>query len=708
MSAATSEPLTKKAYQKLSTLLQKYLSDQDLARIDHAFTVAADAHDGQLRRSGEPYITHPIAVACILADMRLDTDTICAALLHDTIEDTEIELDDLKNDFGPTIANMVYGLTKIERLPAHSKEEVSAASFRKLLFATSHDLRVIVVKLADRIHNMSTISAMKEDSRRRIARETLEVYAPVAEQLGIYRMRDALQSMAFSALDPERKDSLEKSLKKKNKKYGKDLKAMVKHLQKKLAKSNVHARISARVKSTYSVYRKMQSKRQSMHEIMDIFGIRIVVEEPIDCYVSLGIIHAIYPARQGKFKDYISVPKETTGYQSLHTVVTLLSEIPVEIQIRTEEMDHIAENGIAAHTRYKVGKDAGYSHHVQQLFERMQSSSHEEDEVAPLDFLERIKEELMPREIMVFTPKGKLIHMPEGSTVLDFAYHIHTGVGNRCVTAYVDGRSVSRGEIVESGHTVRVVTSKTIHPTPRWLEQVVSARAKTAIRQALKKMEFEESMSIGMRMLDAACTDLNKSLESLPEDKIQERIAEIGYERLEDLAADIAIGNRLPHPVAEHMLGCKIAHHARGNVLSLDGSETAVVTYANCCHPIPGDSIVGHLTKGKGTVIHRMECPNLEELQKAPERMIKCRWESHIRTGFTAPIQVDVEDAPGVLAALTSITAHYGINIEGFEYLNRDVISTIRFEFKVRSSEDLDEVMNEIYQLKTVKTIKRV
>ncbi|MGV6851428.1 MAG: RelA/SpoT family protein [bacterium] len=705
MSSATSEPVTKKAYQKLRCLLQNYLDKPDLKQIKQAFVVAANAHDGQKRRSGEPYITHPIAVATILAEMHMDTDSISAALLHDTVEDTEIELDDLRNEFGPVIANMVHALTKMERLPLHSKEEVSAASFRKLLFATSDDLRAIVVKLADRVHNISTIDAMKKESQVRIARETLGVYAPVAEQLGIYKIRDILQSKAFAALDPGRKKEIEKDLQKKRNKYESVLESTVSHIEDKLKQEGIEARIQARIKSTYSIYRKMQSKRQNFDEIMDIFGIRIIVDEPVNCYISLGIVHAAYPARQGRFKDYISVPKETTGYQSLHTVINMHTDVPVEIQIRTEEMDFIAEYGIAAHSRYKGGGNTGYSHHLQQMVERMQGN-HENDD-APLEFLENVKEELIPREVMVFTPKGKLIELPEASTVLDFAYHVHTEVGNHCVTAYVDGRSVGRGEKLESGQNVRIVTSERAYPTLKWQEQVASARAKTAIRQSLRKMESEEAVVIGMRMLDAASADLHQSLESLNESLLEQRLDKLGFQKLEDLAVEICKGNVLPHSAAEALLGKKIAPNDRGNILSLDGTETTLVNYANCCHPIPGDKILGYLTKGKGTVIHRADCPNLEELQKVPDRIIKCRWVSRIKGGFLVPVEVTVEDAPGVLSSLTSITGKYEINIEDFNYIDRDVITTIRFALRVKNAEVLEQVMDEIYNLDIVKKIKR-
>ena len=690
-----------------------YLPEAQRAQLRHAWAVGAAAHEGQLRKSGEPYITHPVAVAGVLAEQKVDIETLVAAVLHDTIEDTPLGRGDIAAQFGETVADLVDGVTKLDKLQFASRREADAESFRKMLLAMARDLRVILIKLADRLHNMRTLGAQSGEARRRIAKETLEIYAPIANRLGMNLIKSELQDLGFKALHPWRHAVIDKRIKGQPVVRREALAQIEARLAQRLAMEGLEHRLVGRIKAPWSIYTKMRNEGRSFTQVMDVFGYRVIVNSVADCYHALGVAHSVYKPVDGRFRDFIAIPK-ANGYQSLHTVLFGPYGSPIEVQIRTAEMDLIAERGIAAHWAYKLGGEQGSnaqsraSAWIAGLVESQRGTG------SSLEFIENVKIDLFPDEVYVFTPKGRIMELPKGSTAVDFAYAVHTDVGNRAVAARVDRKLVPLRHKLVSGQTVEIITAKSAAPTTQWLEFVVTGKARTAIRQQLKQLEHEDAVRVGHHMLDRALGARGTALDRLPGKRLEGYLAENRYPRLEALLADIALGNRMPLQVVQALVQEEVASPqlAAGSApqerILITGSERGVVSFAQCCMPIPGDEIMGYHTAGRGVVVHRIECPNVAEYRKSPERWVDIGWDREVTGAFSVAIRVEVENRPGVLAQVAAAVAKAESNIDAVEYLERDSnIAVIRFSIEVADTQHLAELMRRVRRLSVVQDVQR-
>ncbi|UYB53227.1 bifunctional (p)ppGpp synthetase/guanosine-3',5'-bis(diphosphate) 3'-pyrophosphohydrolase [Xanthomonas sp. AM6] len=689
-----------------------YLPAEQIPLLRRAWEVGAAAHAGQTRKSGEPYITHPVAVAGVLAELGLDVEALIAAILHDTIEDTPLTRAELAAEFGEAVAELVDGVTKLDKLKFRDRQEAAAESFRKMLLAMSRDLRVIMIKLADRLHNMRTLGAQSAEARSRIARETLEIYAPIAQRLGMSLMKSELQNLGFRALHPWRHAIIEKHIRSQPVVRRESMAQVEVQLSQRLAKEGLEHRLVSRIKTPWSIYNKMRDENKSFDQVMDVFGFRLVVRGVPDCYHALGAVHATFKPLDARFRDFIAIPK-ANGYQSLHTVLFGPYGSPIEVQIRTEEMDLIAERGVAAHWTYKFGGDSPNSAQsrahawIVELIESQRAAG------SSLEFLDNVKVDLFPDEVYLFTPKGKILALPRNSTALDFAYAVHTDVGNRAVASRVDKKLVPLRTKLVSGQTVEVITARSATPKPQWLEFVVSSKARTAIRHQLKQLEHEDAVQLGHRMLDRALEAMDSALERLPKGRLDSFLSEHRYPRLEALLADIALGNWMPNQAAQALMayaelrGGGHSKHSQEKIL-INGTERGVVSFANCCQPIPGDDIMGYHTAGKGIVVHRLDCPNLAELRKSPERWVPIGWDTSVIGDYDTALVVDVENRTGVLAQLAAAIAQSQSNIERVDYLDRDFnAAVLRFNIQVRDRNHLAEVMRRLRRLTAVQSVRR-
>ncbi|MEA9886718.1 bifunctional (p)ppGpp synthetase/guanosine-3',5'-bis(diphosphate) 3'-pyrophosphohydrolase [Xanthomonas campestris pv. raphani] len=689
-----------------------YLPKEQLPILRRAWEVGASAHAGQTRKSGEPYITHPVAVAGVLAELGLDMESLIAAILHDTIEDTPLTREELASEFGEAVAELVDGVTKLDKLKFRDRQEAAAESFRKMLLAMSRDLRVIMIKLADRLHNMRTLGAQSTEARGRIARETLEIYAPIAQRLGMSLIKSELQNLGFRALYPWRHAIIEKHIRSQPVVRRESMAQVEVQLSQRLAKEGLEHRLVSRIKTPWSIYSKMHEENKSFDQVMDVFGFRLVVRSVADCYHALGAVHATFKPLDGRFRDFIAIPK-ANGYQSLHTVLFGPYGSPIEVQIRTEEMDLIAERGVAAHWTYKVGSAAPNSAQsrahdwIVELIDSQRAAG------SSLEFLDNVKVDLFPDEVYLFTPKGKILALPRNSTALDFAYAVHTDVGNRAVASRVDKKLVPLRTKLVSGQAVEIITARSATPKPQWLEFVVSSKARTAIRHQLKQLEHEDAVQLGHRMLDRALEAMDSSLERLLKGRLDAFLNEHRYPRLEALLADVALGNWMPTQAAQALMayaelrGGGHSKHSHEKIL-IDGSERGVISFANCCQPIPGDEIMGYHTAGKGIVVHRLDCPNLAELRKSPERWVPIDWDSNVTGDYDTALVVEVENRTGVLAQLAAAIAQSQSNIERVDYLDRDFnAAVLRFNIQVRDRRHLAEVMRRLRRLHVVQSVGR-
>ncbi len=687
-----------------------YLPADQLQQLRRAWAVGAAAHAGQTRRSGEPYITHPVAVAAVLAEQKVDLETLVASILHDTIEDTPLTRDALASEFGETVAELVEGVTKLDKLQFGSRHEADAESFRKMMLAMARDLRVILIKLADRLHNMRTLGAQTAEARARIARETLEIYAPIAQRLGMNLIKAELQDLGFRALHPMRHRILEKHIRTQPLVRREAMAKIEAQLAQRLTKEGLSYRLVSRVKSPWSIYNKMRAEAKTFAQVIDVFGFRIVVGTVAECYHALGVAHSVYKPVDGRFRDFIAIPK-ANGYQSLHTVLFGPYGSPIEVQIRTAEMDLIAERGIAAHWAYKHG--GGGPNSAQQRAHSWISGLLEAQSGtgSSLEFLENVKVDLFPDEVYLFTPKGEIMSLPRNATAVDFAYAVHTDVGNRTVAARVDRRLVPLRTRLSSGQTVEIVTAKSSQPRPQWLEFVVTGKARTAIRQQLKQLEHEDAVQLGHRMLDSALEDLDSSLERLPAAELEAYLAEHRYPRLEALLSDVALGTRMPAQVAQSLTNkdpARARTHREDRIL-ITGAERGVVTFANCCMPIPRDEIMGYHTAGRGVVVHRIECPNVAEYRKSPERWVDIGWDREVTGDYHVALRFQVENRPGVLAQVAAAVAQADSNIDAVEYLERDTnAAVIQFAIEVRDRTHLAEVIRRVRRLGVVHGVQRL
>jgi guanosine-3',5'-bis(diphosphate) 3'-pyrophosphohydrolase len=694
----------------LEQQLAEYLPPEQVARVRRAYEVGARAHEGQTRRSGEPYITHPLAVAAILAELRLDPESLIAAILHDTLEDTGLAAEQIEAEFGPSVMALVDGVTKLDRVRFRSRQEAAAESFRKMLLAMARDLRVILIKLADRLHNMRTLGSMEPEARRRIARETLEIYAPIAQRLGMNRFKGELQELGFRALHPNRHRLISARIRTLLGNRREAMGRIEAALNERLEADQVPHRIVSRIKSPYSIYRKMKREGRSFADVMDVYGFRIIVPDVMRCYQALGSVHGLYKPLEGRFKDFIAIPK-ANGYQSLHTVLFGPFSAPIEIQIRTEEMEAIAERGIAAHWAYK--NEEGPANSAQSRAREWLSGLVDRQTETPssLEFLENVKVDLFPDEVYLFTPQGRILALPNHSSALDFAYAVHTDVGDHAVAARVDGKLVPLRTRLGSGQTVEIVTAPSAAPTPQWLEWVVSGKARTAIRHHLKRLQHEDAVDFGHRMLDRALDNVGVSLDAIPRKVLDRYLAKSKYPRLEDLLADIALGNRMPDQVADNLLAHRQNPAARPRShekILITGAERGVLSFGNCCHPLPGDEIMGYLSSGKGIVVHRLECPNVPDFRKSPERCIEIGWDVNVAGDYRVELRIGVSNRPGVLAQVAAAIADQASNIENVEYRERDTTTaSLLFTIEVRNRKHLADVMRRVRRLGVVTAVHR-
>ncbi len=695
----------------LNGLLHKvgYLPRQQLSVIADAYAFSADAHEGQKRRSGDPYITHPLAVAGILADLHLDYQSIAAALMHDVIEDTPTAKHEIAARFGAEIASIVDGVSKLEKLNFSSRSELQVDSFRKMMLAMVQDIRVILLKLADRLHNMQTLDAMPGDKQQRIARETLEIYAPIANRLGINAVKTELEDLGFRHAYPFRYRVLDKAVRRAEGNQRQFLKRISERLSKALDTSGVQANVTGRKKHLYSIYRKMTAKKHSLGDITDVFGFRVVVDSVDNCYRTLGIVHQLYKPMPGRFKDYIAIPR-MNGYQSLHTSLFGPNGMPIEVQIRTGEMERIAERGIAAHWQYKdtdreVAAPETRAREWLASISEMQSAANSEE------FMEHVKVNLFPDAVYIFTPKGDILSLPRGATCVDFAYAIHTDVGNRCVAAKIDRRLVPLRTPIENGQRVEIITAKSAHPNPSWVNFVATAKARAAIRQYLKNLRSGEALDLGRRLLDQALRDAGTPLRKISNEQMQSLLDEFGLNNTNELFEQLGLGERLAPLVAKALLqspGDSATEPGKPTPMAIAGTEGLVVSYARCCHPIPGDDIMGYLSAGRGVVIHRNVCGNLGEFRKQPNKWLAVTWQTGIEREFSAEIKVDVDNRPGVLAEVAARIADTGSNIEQVAIdEGQDESATLVFSLLVRDRGHLAGVIRDLRRMNVVKKLSR-
>ena len=724
LSAAT--PASGQRFQiaDLCALLETYLEPKDVADVYRAYLFGAEAHEGQLRATGEPYIYHPIEVARILADMHLDGKSITAAILHDVIEDTPTAKERIAEEFGADIAALVDGVSKITRIEFQSQEEAQAENFRKMLLAMASDIRVILIKLADRLHNMRTIGALSAERRRAIARETLDIYAPIANRLGVRQWAMELGDLAFAALHPMRYRVIAEAVRKR---HG-NRKAIVEKIRaaivSQLQLEGLEAEVVGREKTLYSVYAKMEQKHLSFEQVYDIYAYRVIVDKVDTCYRALGVIHNLYKPIPGRFKDYIAIPK-ANGYQSLHTVVFGPFGVSIEVQIRTHEMNRVAEAGVASHWLYKSG-DTGADPMQQRALQWLKDLLDTQQKAGnPREFLEHLKVDLFPDEVYVFTPNGEIKKLPREATVIDFAYDVHTDVGNRCVGAKVNHQLVPLRTTLRNGDHVEIITADWGRPNPAWLTYVVTSKARAHIRSFLKNQKFDESSKLGGRLLKKAFEDIGVDLSQVTEESRQALLKTLKLKNWDDLLAEIGLGNRLAGVVARQLVpiaspvkaedesrffGFFKRRPARDKrpALAIRGTEGVVVTYARCCRPIPGDPILGFLSAGRGIVVHTEDCPNVVKYRKHPEQWIDVQWEKDIKAVFPVNIRAEVKNQRGVLAAIASAIAEQDANIDTVSFDDRDgQYTAMDFTLEVRGRGHLAQIMRRVRALESVVRINR-
>ena len=697
----------------LNSTLRSYLNPDQTNHVKRAYYFAEQAHFGQLRRSGEPYVTHPLAVAGILADMHMDHQSLMAAMLHDVIEDTGIDKSAIGTQFGSSVAELVDGVSKLTQMEFESLEEKQAENFQKMALAMAQDIRVILVKLADRLHNMRTLGVLQTSKARRIARETLDIYAPIAMRLGMNNVRMEFEDLGFSALYPMRARRIDAALRN-ARGHRKELVEKIRHqIETTLLQEGHEAQVVGREKHLYSIYKKMKSKRKSFSEIMDIYAFRIIVDSVDTCYRVLGCIHSLYKPVPGEFKDYIAIPK-ANGYQSLHTVLMGMHGVPIEIQIRTAEMEEMANNGIAAHWLYKSdGQSANGSHArarqwVQGLLEMQQRAGNS------LEFIESVKIDLFPDEIYVFTPKGRILELPRGATAVDFAYAVHTDIGNSCVACRINRRLAPLSEPLQSGHTVEILTAPGARPNPSWFNYSVTAKARTNIRHFLKHQTRDDSVALGRRLLEKALGSFDSNLEQLSEEQLKDFLSGHNFESLDDLLEEIARGNRLPAITAQQLLGVLAGEKPEsaddpGQPVAIRGTEGFMVSYAKCCHPIPGDPIEGYLSSEKGVVVHRERCNNLGDMREHRDRLVALRWDDEVEGEYPVELRIEVENRRGMIAVIATRINSMGVNIEKISTDDKDYQFTyVDLEMLVHDRVHLARIMKRLRTINSVRKVTRI
>ena len=700
----------------LSVRLKQYLKPQDIAQVWDAYRYAFDAHAGVVRKTGEPYITHPVAVACILADLHLDVPTILAALLHDVVEDTLITTADIKHKFGQQVADLVDGVTKLDKIEFQSASEAQAENFRKMLLAMSQDVRVILVKLADRLHNMKTLEAMRPEKQKLIAKETLDIYAPIANRLGLNSIYQALEDLSFQYLYPMRFNAISKAIMAARGNRKEVVSKILESIKHQLSTFKIEAEVSGREKHLYSIYKKMTSKATPFSQVYDIYGFRVVVKDLPSCYLALGALHALYKPIPSKFKDYIAIPK-ANGYQSLHTTLFGPFGTPIEVQIRSADMHNIADAGVAAHWLYKAS-DAQLTALQQQTHQWLQRLLDIQSESADsLDFLEHLKIDLFPDEVYVFTPKGTILALPKGATAVDFAYAVHSDVGNSCVAVRINHELAPLRTELHNGDHVEIITGSLAKPNPAWLNYVVTGRARAHIRHFLKSQRSTESAQLGERMLNQALRAMHVEPNQISEAHWQKLIRDYGVKKKAEILSDIGLGKRQNVMVAHQLVAMTDGHlekHTKLPAASLDtitirGTEGMAVQFAPCCRPIPGDPILGYINKDKGLVIHTHDCPSVRKFKLDPDKWLDVEWEPESTRLFKTNLNLTVANQPGMLAKIAASMADAGSNIDSVSVEEADgsAYTNLYFTVQVKNRVHLAELMRNLRKIPDVVRINR-
>lgn len=700
----------------LSLRLKQYLKPQDIAQIWEGYRFAFKAHDGVVRKTGEPYITHPVSVACILAELHMDVPTILAALLHDVVEDTPTTTEEINEKFGQQVAELVDGLTKLDKIEFQSASQAQAENFRKMLLAMSQDVRVILVKLADRLHNMQTLEAMKPEKKKSIAKETLEIYAPIANRLGLNAIYQELEDLSFQYLYPMRFRAISKAIKAARGNRKEVVSKILDAIKQQLVSLNIDAEVSGREKHLYSIYKKMTGKTTTFSQIYDIYGFRVVVKDMPSCYLALGALHALYKPIPSKFKDYIALPK-ANGYQSLHTTLFGPFGTPIEVQIRSDEMHNIANAGVAAHWLYKAS-DAQLTALQQQTHQWLQRLLDIQSESTDsLDFLEHLKIDLFPDEVYVFTPKGKIMALPKGATAVDFAYAVHSDIGNCCVAVRINHELAPLRTELHNGDHVEIITAALAKPNPAWLNYVVTGRARAHIRHFLKAQQSTEAAHIGERLLNQALRAMHVEPTSITEAHWQKLIRDYGLKKKSDILSDIGLGKRQNVMVAHQLVAMTDDHvekHTKLPAMSLDtitirGTEGMAVQFAQCCRPIPGDPILGFINKDKGLVIHTHDCPSVRKFRLDPDKWLDVEWEPESKRLFKTNLNLTVANQPGMLAKIAAGIADAGSNIDNVSVEEADgsAYANLYFTVQVKNRIHLADLMRGLRKIPDVVRINR-
>ena len=699
-----------KSISKLSSSLSEYLDDKQLEQVKKAFFYASNAHSGQFRSSGDPYVSHPIAVAKILADFKMDGDCLTAAILHDVIEDSGIPKSYLKNEFNVDVANLVDGVSKLDKISLTSKKEEQAENFQKMLLAMSKDIRVIVLKLADRLHNMRTLKYLNKDKQKRIATETLEIYAPIAHRLGMHQFYRELEDLAFEVIHPYKNKVLKNAIKKNTKGRKKILNKIESSIKEKLNEYELNSQVNGRIKHLYGIFKKMKTQTKSLDQVLDVYAFKITTNSVMDCYKALGILHNSFKPIEGRFKDYIAIPK-SNSYQSIHTGIITFDGLPIEVQIRTNEMDELAEYGIAAHWIYKTGnKENPAQVRAKRWVNTLMEVKKNVDD--PQDFIEIVKTGLVPNEIYVFTPKGDIIELPKGSTPIDFAFAVHSDIGIHCRGCRINKNLAPINVPLESGQTISIITDNVPQANSSWLEFVRTSRARSSIRNNLKDLKLSKARKFGKSILEQALAPHEIKLRNIPKNRMDKLLASINVKSVRELFEEIGSGKRSSLVVAHQII--QFLDFDQSDLIELSniqisGSEGLVISYATCCRPIPGDNIIAHFSNTKGIVIHTERCKNIRSIRKDPALCAQVNWDEKVEGDFAVEIKVLSEDKPGLLAEISTVISNYQANIESFK-TDAPIGNSIQMHIvmNVTDRDHLARIMRKLRRLSPVLSVFRL
>ena len=699
-----------KSLQKLNKNLSSYLNNSQLEQVNKAYLYAANAHSGQFRSSGDPYVTHPVAVAEILAKFKMDEDCLTAAMLHDVIEDSGIPKSFLKKEFNSNVAELVDGVSKLDKISLNSKQEEQAENFQKMVLAMSQDIRVIVLKLADRLHNMRTLEFLSEERQKRIALETLEIYAPIAHRLGMHQIYRELEDIAFEVINPFRSKVLKNAIDKKTKGRKKILSKIESSIKEKMIENEIPCQVHGRRKHLYGIFKKMKKQSKSLEEVMDVYAFKITIDDAMDCYKVLGILHNSFKPIEGRFKDYIAIPK-SNSYQSLHTGIMTFDGLPVEIQIRTHDMDELAEFGVAAHWFYKTGHaDNPAQSRARRWVNTLVEVQKNIDD--PQDFIDVIKTGLVPNEIYVFTPNGDIVELPKDSTPIDFAFAVHSDIGLHCKGCRINKNLAPLSVPLESGQTINIITDKYPQANPAWLEFVRTSRARSAIRNSTKNLKASKARKYGKNLLEQSLRPHRIKLRNVPKPRMSKLLDAINVKSVRELLEQIGSGQRSSLVVAHQII--QFLDYDQKDLIEfsniqISGSEGLVLSYAACCKPIPGDNIIAHFSNQKGIVIHTERCKNMTALRKDPAHCAPVQWEKDVVGDFSVEIKIISDDRPGLLAEISASISETDSNIVNFRMDPPAGTSIQMFVvIEVKDRQHLAKIMRRLRRLNHVMSVVRI